>query len=57
VLQTTEAVRENLERWKELAERAAQEHDPEKLLELVREINQLLEKKERRLRGLPDEPA
>jgi hypothetical protein len=45
-------VEKNTERWKELAEQASQEQDPNKLLELVREINQLLEQKERRLRGM-----
>ena len=37
------------ERWRQLCERAAVEQDPHKLLQLVREINQLLEAKERRL--------
>jgi len=34
------------DRWIELAELAAQEEDPEKLMALVSEINRLLEKKE-----------
>jgi hypothetical protein len=37
------------ERWMELAELAANEQDPQRLLELVREINALLEAKSRRL--------
>jgi hypothetical protein len=34
------------EQWEELAELASQEQDPEKLMELVAEINQLLDHKE-----------
>lgn len=37
------------ERWKVLAALAAAEQDPEKLVELVRQINELLDEKERRL--------
>jgi len=37
------------ERWRELCEQASVEQDPDKLLELVREINQLLEEKRTRL--------
>jgi hypothetical protein len=33
-----------------LCEQAANEQDPDKLMELVREINRLLEEKERRLK-------
>lgn len=44
-------MKENLDRWKELCERASKEQDPEKLMELIAEINLLLEAKERRLRG------
>jgi hypothetical protein len=44
-------MRDNLERWKQLCEQAAKEQDPEKLMELVAEINRLLEAKERRLKG------
>jgi hypothetical protein len=36
-------------RWHELCEQAANEQDPQKLLELVREINDLLEAKQKRL--------
>jgi hypothetical protein len=37
------------EHWRQLCEQAAMEQDPDKLLELVSEINRLLEAKERRL--------
>lgn len=37
------------ERWMELCEQATVEQDPQKLLELARQINDLLEEKERRL--------
>ena len=40
-------------RWMVLCERAANEQDPARMLELVREINELLEAKERRLGILP----
>lgn len=36
-------------RWQELCEQAANEQDPKKLLELVREINDLLSAKQNRL--------
>jgi len=39
------------EHWQELCARATVEQDPDKLLELVNEINRLLEEKQRRLRG------
>jgi hypothetical protein len=42
----------NRERWMELAELAADEQDPKKMLELVREINDLLEQKQNRLKHL-----
>jgi hypothetical protein len=42
-------MRENTERWKQLAEQAATEQDPQKLSELVREINELLAEKRNRL--------
>jgi hypothetical protein len=35
-------MRENEERWKQLCQQAANEHNPQKLLELTREINELL---------------
>ena len=37
------------ERWLHLCELAANEEDPEKLVELVSEINRILEEKEQRL--------
>jgi hypothetical protein len=55
-------VQENRERWMELAALAANEQDPVKLVALVREINQLLEQKQKRLEDsrrapcLPDDP-
>ena len=39
------------ERWLSLCEQAASEQDPERLMELVSEINRILEDKERRLLG------
>ena len=36
----------NLERWQQLCALAAAEQDPEKLLALIREINDILEAKE-----------
>jgi hypothetical protein len=44
---------EKKERWMELCAQAADEQDPQKLLALVKEINDLLEEKERRLGVLP----
>jgi len=41
----------NKERWRELCEQASIEQDSEKLLNLVREINRLLEEKQARLDG------
>lgn len=37
------------ERWKELAEQASKEKDPDRLIALVRELSDLLESKEKRL--------
>ena len=37
------------ERWQELCEQAVVEQDPDKLMELTKEINALLEDKEQRL--------
>ena len=39
------------EYWRSLCEQAAKEQDSNKLLELVREINQLLQEKELRLQA------
>ena len=43
---------EKKEQWMLLCEQAANEQDPEKLHDLVREINRLLEEKENRLKGI-----
>jgi hypothetical protein len=40
---------EKKERWMQLCAQATVEQDPQKLMELVQEINALLEEKERRL--------
>ena len=40
---------ETRERWQKLCEQAAVEKDPERLMALIQEINQLLDEKERRL--------
>ena len=42
-------MRENEERWKELCALAAKEQDPDKLRELIHEINELLSLKAKRL--------
>lgn len=44
---------ENREKWMEICAQAAKEQDPEKLMELISQINQLLEAKERRLKADP----
>lgn len=50
-------MKENRERWMELAELAANEQDPKKLIELAAEIVRLLEEKRARLdRIMPPEP-
>jgi len=38
-------------RWRKLCEEAAKEQDSQRLLELVKEINNLLEEKQSRLNG------
>jgi hypothetical protein len=48
-------MRENRERWRELCEQAANEQDPDKLLELTAEIDKLLEEKFERLQGKTSE--
>ena len=45
------------EYWMRLCEQAANEQDPEKLMELVKEINRLLEEKELRLKKESPKPA
>jgi hypothetical protein len=47
---------EKKERWMELCAQVAVEQDGQKLLELVEQINELLEEKERRLGLLPPRP-
>jgi hypothetical protein len=42
---------ENREQWTEICAQAAKEQDPEKLMELISQINRLLEAKERRLKA------
>ena len=42
-------VQDKTERWFQLCQQAAVEQDPDKLLTLIQEINNLLEDKERRL--------
>jgi hypothetical protein len=44
-------MKNNQERWKELCEQAANENDPEKLLQLTAEIDRLLSEKYNRLEG------
>jgi hypothetical protein len=44
---------ENKEKWKALCEQAAVEQDSEKLHELIKEINRLLEEKNAPLKGNP----
>jgi hypothetical protein len=47
----------NRERWMELCAQVASEQDPDRVLELAKEINELLEQKERRLGILPQKEA
>ena len=49
----------NKELWRELCEQAAVEQDPKRLLELTKQINDLLLGKQHRLDAStpPDEPA
>ena len=42
-------MRENEERWKDLCRQASVEQDPRKLSELIKEINELLAKKQDRV--------
>jgi hypothetical protein len=42
-------MRENKEKWMELCAQAANERDSQKLMALIREINELLETKRERL--------
>ena len=43
----------NKERWEELCKLATKEQDPQKLIELMKEIDRLLEIKLNRLKGAP----
>jgi DNA-binding NtrC family response regulator len=43
--------------WRELATRASAEQDPDKLLEIIQELNELLEIRERRERNLRKETS
>ena len=43
---------EKKEQWLSLCEQAAQEQDPDRLMDLVREITRLLDEKQERLRNL-----
>jgi hypothetical protein len=45
------------ERWKFLCEEASTEQDPERLAELVKEINDLIQKKQARLSRIEAETA
>jgi hypothetical protein len=42
---------EKKEIWMQLCEQAAVEQNPDKLMDLIKQINQLLEEKERRLKS------
>jgi hypothetical protein len=44
---------ETAERWRQVCEKVVSEQNPERLMELVRELNQLLEEKETRLKKSP----
>ena len=48
-------MKEEKERWVELCEQAAVEQDPQRLVELVREIIQLFEEKRKRRQRQPEE--
>ena len=44
-------MQEQTELWKQLCAQAAVEKDPKKLSDLVKQINELLEAKQKRLKG------
>ncbi|MGC1905661.1 MAG: hypothetical protein WA715_17715 [Candidatus Acidiferrum sp.] len=44
-------MRENEERWKQLCRQAVTEQEPRKLLELTRQVNELLRLKKNRLKA------
>jgi hypothetical protein len=47
----------NKERWLQLAELAAKEQNPAKLIELVDEINRVLQEKEQLLKAVRGDPS
>jgi hypothetical protein len=47
---------EKREIWMHLCEQAAVEQDPDRLMDLIKHINQLLEEKELRLKGNLNNP-
>jgi hypothetical protein len=47
-------MRENTDRWKELCAQAAVEQNPKKLLQLAKQINELLSGKQNRLEHQDD---
>lgn len=49
-------MKEHAEEWKQLCEQASVEQDPNKLLDLIRKINELLAAKRKRLSGKADSP-
>jgi hypothetical protein len=51
-----QSVKEHAEEWKQLCEQASVEQDPNKLLDLIRKINELLAAKRKRLSGKADSP-
>ena len=49
-------MQEHREEWEKLCQLAAVEQDPERLMELIQQINELLEAKEQRLRAKATNP-
>jgi hypothetical protein len=41
--------------WRELSKAASQEHDPEKLMELIKQLNEALKQREERVYGQPSQ--
>jgi hypothetical protein len=56
-LRHEDRVQEKTERWKELCEQAAVEKDPQRMLKLISEINDLLLGKQRRLERPDDKDS
>jgi hypothetical protein len=50
---------ENEERWMQLCQKAIEERDPDKLMQIMEQINRMLEEKEQRLkeRRIPSQGA